>query len=365
MAYIDAIYAHAFNLLVEFGPSRLYKLGQYFGSFEQAFEANEIQLIKSGIEPEIAKKFLQFRISINLSKEEEDLRKENIWLLTYKDKNYPKLLLEIPKLPPLLYVKGKLDDSEEACLAVVGTRKISNYGRTVTPQLIEPLIKSGLIIVSGMAYGVDEMVHELSVQNGKRTIAVLGGGLDNKSIYPKNHQLLADKILQANGALISEYPIGIPNLRHHFVTRNRIISGLSLGTLVIECDLDSGSLITAKHALEQNRTVFAVPGPIYSEVSKGPNNLIKMGARLVTEANDILEDLNLQKLEAEEEAQDLFGDTPEESAVIKILSREPISINEIIKQSGLNTGQATSALTFLEMKGKIRNLGGQQYILSR
>jgi DNA processing protein len=216
-----------------------------------------------------------------------------------------------------------------------------------------------------MAFGVDSEAHKQSILKNQRTIAVLGGGLDDKSLYPKHHQLLAQEILDAGGALVSEYPIGTPNFKQNFVARNRIISGLSVATVVIECDLESGSLITAKHALDQNRTVFAVPGPIYSEMSKGPNNLIKMGAKLVTEANDILEDLNLKTLPEQKNIQLNFGDTPEETAVLKLLSKNPININAIIKETKLEPGQVTSALIFLEMKGRVRNLGGQQYILSR
>jgi DNA processing protein len=164
---------------------------------------------------------------------------------------------------------------------------------------------------------------------------------------------------------MSEYPIGTPPLKHHFIARNRIISGMSVATVVVECNLKSGSLITARYALEQNRTVYAVPGPIYAEQSQGPNNLIKMGAQLVADAKDILEDLNLTHSTQQETAQQLFGDSPAETALLNLLGYEPMHMNALIKTSGISTGDATSALTFLEMKGKIRNLGGQQYILSR
>ncbi len=365
MPFPDSLYLHAFNLLSEFGPVRLYKISQAFPNFKAAYEADAKTLESRGIERGIAEKFVEFKKTLHLNSEWEKLNRENIWLLSYKDQNYPKLLLEISKPPPLLYVKGKMESNEELCVAVVGTRKISNYGRTVVPFLVEPLVKSGITIVSGLAYGVDSAAHEISLSGNRRTIAVLGGGLDEKNLYPKHHALLAEKIIKTSGALISEYPMGVPNLKHHFVLRNRIISGLSVATVVVECDLESGTLITAKHALDQNRTVYSVPGPIYAETSKGPNNLIKMGAKLITEANDILEDLNLKKYGQTQETQELFGDTAEENIILKNLSREPIGINEIIKQSELNAAQATSALTFLEMKGKIRNLGGQQYILSR
>src|SRR5581483_7263662 len=271
---------------------------------------------------------------------------------------------EIPKFPPILYFKGSLS-ADELCVAVVGTRQITNYGRAVIPRLVEPLVDAGACVVSGMAFGVDSAAHEIVVKKGRRTIAVLGGGLDEKSLYPRHHAFLAENILSAGGALLSEYPIGTPNFKQNFVARNRIISGLSVATLIIECDLKSGTLITAKHALDQNRQVYAVPGPIYSPQSAGPNNLLKMGAKAVTAAADILEDLNLETLPQQQQTQSAFGDSAEESALLKLLSFEPLIINELIKQSGLNPAQVTSALTFLEMKGRIKNLGGQQYILSR
>ncbi len=327
--------------------------------------ASEHQLITAGIDAEIAQNFIAMREKINLEEEAKKLDFEKIKILNYRDANYPRLLLEIPKFPPILYYKGIMQTADELCIAVVGTRMISNYGRTVIPGLIEPLVESGAVIVSGMAFGVDSCAHEEAVKKGRRTIAVLGGGLDEKSLYPKHHALLAQRILDSGGALISEYPIGTPNFKQNFVARNRIISGLSVATVVVECDLQSGTLITAKHALDQNRTVYAVPGPIYSQTSQGPNNLIKMGAKLITEANDIFQDLNLANLPEQKTAQAIFGDTKEESILLKLLNYEPLLMNELIKQSGLDTSAVTSALTFLEMKGKVRNLGGQQYVLAR
>jgi DNA processing protein len=361
----EHIYLHALNIYPGFGPVKLLLLLNVFGSAKDAFFASESQLIKSGISGEDAKNFSALKTKINIEEEIQKLSKNQIDLLIYTDKNYPKLLLEISKFPPILYVKGKIINPDELCVSIVGTRKISNYGRTVIGNLISPLVSAGVTIVSGMAFGIDASAHQLALDQKRRTIAVLGGGLDDASIYPKHHQLLAQNILDNGGALISEYPIGTPSLKHHFISRNRIISGLSVATGVIECDLQSGSLITAKYALEQNRNVYAVPGPIYQEGSKGPNNLIKMGAKPFTCAEDILEDLNLKTYPAQQKVQSLFGDNAEESTILKILSLEPIGINDLIKLSGLEAGKTTSALTFLEMKGKVKNLGGQQYILSR
>lgn len=361
----DSLYLHGLNLLPQFGPARLGLLAKRFNSFQNAFKAGEKQLIATGLDAEIVKNFIQLRDKINLEAEAAKLEHEQIKILSFKDVNYPKLLLEIPKNPIILYYKGAMENSDELCVAVVGTRQITNYGRMVVPRLVEPLVDAGAVIVSGMAFGVDSASHNIAIKKQRRTIAVLGGGLDEKSLYPKHHALLAKQILDAGGALLSEYPIGTPNFKQNFVARNRIISGLSVATLIIECDLKSGTLITAKHALDQNRQVYAVPGPIYSPQSQGPNNLIKIGAKLVTTANDILEDLNLQTLPQQQSAQNLLGDSAEETAVLKLLNHEPIIINELIKQSGLEASQVTSALTFLEMKGRVKNLGGQQYVLSR
>ncbi len=365
MDFLPSLYIHGFNLLPQFGPARLLKLRAYFDSWETAFFAGTGELQTAGIEPEIVEIFLKHRDNLNLEKEQATLEAHGISLITCDDAAYPKLLLQIEKFPSLLYCRGVMPSNEELCLAVVGTRMITTYGRLVTPRLVEPLVDAGATIVSGMAFGVDGAAHTVAVEKGRRTIAILGGGLDDKSLYPKAHTLLAEKILENQGALLSEYPPGTPNFKQNFVARNRIISGMSVATVVIECDLKSGSLITAKYALEQNRNVYAVPGPIYSQQSQGPNNLIKMGAKLITEANDVLEDLNLKTLPQQQQVQTLFGDTKEETILLKLLNHEPVIINELIKQSGLEAGAVTSTLTFLEMKGKIRNLGGQQYVLSR
>jgi len=362
---IEGAYLHALNLMPQLGPVRLLKICENFESLGEAYLASAKQLLMCGLEAELADAIVNHRQKVNLDAETEKLKSLSINILTYKDENYPKLLLEIPKFPPLLYYRGLMSDAEELCFAVVGTRNITTYGRSIIPDLVAPLVDAGVSIVSGMAFGVDSEAHKIAISKNKRTIAVLGGGLDDKSLYPKHHQLLAQEILDNGGALLSEYPPGTPNFKQHFVARNRIISGMSIGTLVIECDLESGSLITAKHALEQNRQVYAVPGPIYAEMSKGPNNLIKMGAKAVTEAGDILEDLNLKNLPQEIDSQAVFGDNPTETKLLEIIGKEPIIINEIIRTSGLDAGEVGSALTFLEMKGKVRNLGGQQYVRSR
>jgi DNA processing protein len=361
----NSLYLHAFNLVPQFGPARLIKICRYFDNPQTAFETNEDELLRAGLETEIIQAFFKVRQNFNSADELEKLNILDIKLLCYLDEAYPKLLLEISKFPPLLYYKGIMAGIEELCVAAVGTRKITNYGRIVVPYITQPLIDLGVTMVSGLAYGVDSAVQKLAADSGKRTIAVLANGLDEKTFYPKDHIYLADQIIATGGALLSEYPPGTPPLKHHFIARNRIISGLSVATIIIECNIKSGSLITAKYALEQNRTVYAVPGQIYAPESQGPNNLIKMGAKLITRAEDILDDLNIKTLPADQRAQDTFGDTPVETTLLQLISLEPIAVDLLIKLSELEAGEVISALTFLEMKGKVRNLGAQQYARSR
>jgi len=364
-SHLENLYIHGFNLLPQFGPRRLMLLANGFSGFEAAYKAPKAKLLRAGLSVELAGIFDKHRDTTDLNEEAHLLEKLNIRLLSFKDERYPKLLLEAPDFPPLLYVKGKMDTAEELMLAVVGTRKITGYGRAVTPQLVEPLAREGVTIVSGLAYGVDAAAHRAAISCGGRTIAVLGCGLDAKSLYPQDHVYLADQIIENNGALVSEHPPGRPALKQNFVARNRIISGMSAGTLIIECGTKSGALITARHALEQNRQVFAVPGPIYSSESSGPNNLLKMGARCATEAADILSDLNIKPKSVRLPEKQNFDATPEEKKILELMDFQPISIHDLVKRSGMEAGAVGASLTFLEMKGRIRNLGGQQYILAR
>jgi DNA processing protein len=217
--------------------------------------------------------------------------------------------------------------------------------------------------VSGLALGTDALAHRTTLEFSGRTIGVLACGPD--SIYPASNRLLGEQIVESGGALVSELPLGTPPLKHHFPNRNRIISGLSLGTLVVEAAGESGALITARHALEQNREVFAVPGSIYNPMSEGPNNLLKQGAKLAGTAHDILEELNLNVLQEELISEEVSGDSSDEQIIIDQLSRQPVHANQITKASGMSASQVASLLVVLEMKGKIKNLGANQYVLGR
>jgi len=281
--------------------------------------------------------------------------------ISIEDENYPKLLKKIQNPPKTLYFLGEIKPQEN-CFAIVGTRKCTNYGKEVAYQISADLAEAGLTIVSGFAPGIDTMAHLATIERKKRTIAVLGTGLDEKSIYPKSNLKLVKKILEYGGALISEYPPGTPGAKYTFPQRNRIISGISLGILVIEARLKSGALITANYAFEQKRKVFAIPGPIFSQTSKGCHFLIKNGAKLVEGAKDILEELGISKLGIRKK--EMEGKTPEENLILEVLKEGALDIEKIIEKTKLPASKVASTISILEIEGKIKNLGGNIYAIS-
>lgn len=287
----------------------------------------------------------------------EEIRKINI-----KDKEYPAILKKIAEAPEALFVRGEIF-AKEKCFAIVGTRRCTAYGREIAKEIAQDLAQAGLTIVSGFAAGIDTAAHWGAVEISKRTIAVLGTGLDEKSIYPRANLKLGQKILKTEGALISEYPPGTSGSKFTFPQRNRIISGLSLGVLVVEAPGKSGALITANWAKQQERKIFAVPGSVHSINSKGPHLLIKQGAKLVETANDILAELKLPKT-AKKRGQTPLSENEEEKLILKVLKEGALPIDKIIEKSGLNPGLAISTLTIMESKAIVKNLGGNTYILS-
>lgn len=288
---------------------------------------------------------------------------EEIKKITIEDENYPKLLKKITNPPKVLYIKGELKN-DEPCFAIVGTRRCSPYGKQTTLEFAETLSDIGITIVSGLAPGIDTFAHKAVVEKRKRTIAVLGTGIDEKSIYPKENIQLSRKIVELGGCLVSEYPPGTRGTNFTFPQRNRIISGLSLGVLIIEAKEKSGALITAKCALLQKRKVFALPGPIYSSNSAGPNRLIKEGAKLVDSIDDILQELNLTTLRSKYK-NEINGENIEENLILDILKEECLYIDKIIEKTKLPTEKIASTLAVLEIKGKVRNLGGNIYAMIR
>jgi DNA processing protein len=281
--------------------------------------------------------------------------------ISISDKNYPALLKEIKNPPKILYFRGSLPEEKEKCFAIVGTRMCSDYGKQIALEIAGDLAEAGLTIISGLAPGIDTLAHQSAVERNKKTIAVLGTGVDEKSIYPQSNLRLSEKILENNGALISEYPPQTRGTNFTFPQRNRIISGMSLGVLVIEAKEKSGSLITADWARKQNKKIFAVPGPIHSLNSKGPNYLIKNGAKLIESAQDILKELNLStKIKREEKT----GDNLEENIILEALKEENQSVDKIIIKTKLSASKVASLLAILEIKDKVRNLGQNIYAIN-
>jgi len=285
---------------------------------------------------------------------------EEIRILKIGDKNYPKLLKKIKDAPEVIYYRGELNPSDQ-CFAIVGTRRFSSYGKQVALEIAGDLAETGLTIVSGLAPGIDTFAHTAAVERRKRTIAVLGTGLDEKSIYPQSNLKLAQRILETGGCLISEYPPGTRGTQFTFPKRNRIISGLSLGILVVEAKERSGALITAEWAKKQGRKIFAIPGPIHSLNSRGCHYLIKQGAKLVENADDILKELNLPQVTRPGLVE---GENEEESLILEVLKEGPLYIDKIIEKTKLSAQKVASNLAILEIKGKVKNLGANVYAVS-
>ncbi len=360
----ELLYWNAFNNIPGFGPQRFKKLNSFFDSLENAWKANRLNLVTSGVGEKQADFFIAERDKISPEKLFEELEKEDIQMIIYLNQKYPPQLKEIPSAPPVLYLKGNQELLSCKSVAVVGSRKFTSYGERVVQSLCRELAQAGLVIVSGLAIGIDALSHRAVLEAQGKTTAVLGSGLDKNSVYPRVNFNLAQEIAEADGVLVSEYPPRTPSLKQNFPARNRIMAGLALGTIVIEADGDSGSLITANYSLEFNREVFAVPGSIFSPQSIGTNQLIKNGAKLVGSAADVLEELNIQtKFTETSREQKIFNpNTEEEKTIWKILSTDPQHIDTIVKLSKLNAATVSSLLASLEIQGVVKNIGGQNYI---
>lgn len=287
---------------------------------------------------------------------------DGIKTISIKDKEYPESLEKIKNPPKVLYYRGSLPRAEARGFAIVGTRRYSPYGKQVALSVAGDLAESGITIVSGLAPGIDTFCHEAALERKGKTIAVLGTGIDEESIYPKSNLRLAKKIIETGGCLISEYPPGTRGTKFTFPKRNRIISGLSIGVLVIEAKEMSGALITANYAFSQGREVFAIPGLIHSLNSRGCHALIKKGAKLVDNVNDILEKLSLPYLTSDIKQKN--GETKEEDLILEALSGESLYIDKIIEQTSLPASAISSTLAILEIKKRVRNLGGGIYALA-
>jgi len=337
-------------------------LKTHFLDFKNLYEAELDEIIKAGLEENIASEFLQWRDKNPIEKILENLNKENIQTASLGEKNYPILLSEITDPPHTIFYRGTLPPIEMPPLAVVGTRRMTSYGKMICEDLVFPLAKQGVVIVSGLALGIDGVAHTTTIKANGITLAVLGSGIDRLCVYPSAHKQLSEKIIYTGGAIISEYPPGFLPTQYSFPARNRIIAGLCLGTLVIEAPIKSGALITTRCALDYNREVLAIPHAITSPTGAGPNNLIKFGAKLVTEPNDVLEALNLQTIKQTTSNNQSIDVNETENKIFNCLSKESKDINQIILESKLNSSTTSSTLILMEIKGLIKNLGGMNYI---
>ncbi len=360
----DIKYWVALNSVDGLGPVTFRQLLKCFGSAKRAWKASTSELKSFNFKAKLIENFLQAQKTIDPTTTMERLGKLGIKVLTISSPDYPSLLKQTYDPPFLLYVRGELIPQDELAIAFVGSRKMTRYGLEVTENLVQNLVAHGLTIVSGLAFGVDVASHQAALDAGGRVIAVLASGVD--IITPSSNTYLAERILkEGRGAIISEHPLGTVPQRYFFPVRNRIISGLSLGTVVIEATEKSGTAHTARAALEQGREAFAVPGSIFSPLSVGTHNLIKAGAKLVNSVGDILEELNLEARSLNLEAREVVPESPEEEKILEILLDDEVPIDEIIQKSGLATSQVAATLTMMEMKGKVKNLGGQTYRIAK
>lgn len=365
----DIKYWLALSFIKDTGPITIKRLLSVFHSPERILKASFKELREVEDIGELrAKRIYKFN-SWNMVEEElKKIKNYNISIITYADREYPENLRHIDDSPIILYAKGSFIKDDKYAIAIVGSRLMTEYGRSIANKIASELSSLGITIVSGMARGIDTVAHKGALKAGGRSIAVLGCGLD-KPYPPENIELF--EALSNSGSVISEFPLGTPPNKENFPKRNRLISGLSLGVLVVEAAISSGSLITTGYALEQGKDVFAIPGNITSRHSEGTNSLIKKGAKLVQNVDDILEEIapqfknlisktskeffskNLDKLEI----------TNEEKAICNILGSEPKHIDTIVRETSISTARLSGMLLGLEIKGIVKQADGKRFYL--
>lgn len=358
----EKVFAHAFTNIPLLGPQRLRRIQKHFSNFEQAWQCHRLtEFGAAGIDGKVFEQIRAAQQAIDPAALFARLERDRIQCLADDEAAYPKLLREIYSPPVLLYVRGAWTINDELTLAVVGTRKFTSYGELAVQRIVGELAANSITIVSGLAIGIDALSHQAALEGGGRTIAVLGSGLADHNIFPRTNYRLARKIM-AHGALLSEYPPESPPLKQHFPVRNRLISGLSRGTLVIEAGASSGALITAFQALEQDREVFAVPGAINADKSAGTNMLISKGATMVRCAQDIFDALNLEHPKLIQDARHVLPGSPMEATVYQVLSDQPILLDQLVNLTRFDVNVISSTLSIMEIKGLVKNIGGNRYI---
>jgi DNA processing protein len=353
------LYWIGFNFVKGIGAVRFKALLDFFGDPAVAWNAPTEALMEAGLSAKIVENLNKVRTQVNLEKVYERMQAQGITCLTWDDEVYPRHLKNIDQPPPVIYVRGELLPEDDWAVAIVGTRKVTSYGRQVTEEIAGFLAQNRVTVVSGLARGVDGIAHQSALKAGGRTIAVLGSGVDR--IYPPENRRLADE-MNTHGALVSDYPPGTAPDGTNFPPRNRIISGLSLAVVIVEAGVTSGALITATFAAEQGRDVFAVPGTIHAPQSKGTNRLIRDGAQPLLDPQEILEVLNLTQVTEKQAARRVLPTDPIEMRLFSALGPEPLHVDEIRAQTNLPIEQVSAALAMMELKGLVRQVGGMNYI---
>jgi DNA processing protein len=342
------------------GPTRIARLLEHFGDLGRAWTADAREL-RRVLDERSVESLIATRAVLSLDAEMERMERLGIDCVTLADDAYPRLLREIPAPPPVLYVRGQLVPEDAMAVAIVGTRRATAYGREVATRIAGELADEGVTIVSGLARGIDGVAHQSALKARGRTIAVLGSGVN--IIYPPDHRNLAERIVE-QGALVSDYPPDRPPDAVNFPARNRIISGLTLGTIVVEAPARSGALITTDFAADQGREVFVVPGSVFSAASAGCHGLLRDGARPVTCAADVLDDLNINGRREHTSVQQALPLEDDERRLLALLTGDPQHIDEISAAANLAIAQCGALLLTMELKGLVRNQGAQHYVRS-
>jgi DNA processing protein len=354
----------ALSTVSKIGPVRFVFLVKHFGTPEKVLDASKRELAElPDIGPIIASN-IKYKILWDKAEEQLKLMEKNqLKIVTFKDEDYPENLLSIYDPPPFLFVRGEISKADRNAVAIVGCRLASTYGKRITERIARELAKRGITIVSGLARGIDSIGHLSALKEGGRTLAVFGSGLD--IVYPPENKKLAEKI-RSSGALISEFFLGTKPEAPNFPRRNRLISGLSLGVVIVEAGARSGALLTAHCALEQNREVFAIPGNLDTKNSEGTNKLIKQGAKLVTSVEDILEELKLtgdgKPTSPGKTEKDISHLSEMEKNIFRLISDEPYHIDKVATQASVSVPQALSTLLSLELKGLVKQLSGKMFV---
>ncbi|MCZ2126442.1 MAG: DNA-processing protein DprA [Anaerolineales bacterium] len=358
----DKKYWIGFNLIKGIGAVRMQNLIAYFGDLESAWNAPAAELTSAGLGAKLTEKVLAAKKQVDLNQVWARIEAQGIKILTWADEEYPTRLKEIDQPPPVIYIRGDYAADDLFAVAIVGTRKVTAYGRQMAEEVASFLAASGITVVSGLARGVDAIAHQSALKAGGRTIAILGSGVDK--IYPPEHRGLAEQIVE-RGAVMSDYAVGTPPESSNFPPRNRIISGLSLATVVIEAAETSGALITAEFAAEQGREVFAVPGSVLAPQSKGTNRLIQKGAHPLLTPADLMQALDLTRMEKQKSARKALPADETEAKVLSVLRGEPLHVDEIRNAADLPIEKISAALTMMELKGMVRQVGGMNYVAVR